>query len=199
MLLLARLLTARGFLFVGPAEANLLLNHGFVPVKTPQAFAFHKPTTAIVEAAEPAGESKRRRTVPQIGPPVMQSADLTLTKSDAASQRSPTSDGLRSLAEIRSIADRGNLSEAARRCEEYMSYADPSADTLHLLGLIPDASGDCSRAAENYRMALYLDPYHHESLIHLALLLQKNGDTAGSKLLTQRARRLNLADTKQYV
>ena len=36
-------------------------------------------------------------------------------------------------------------------------------------------------AAEAYRKALYLDPNHHEALVHLALLLAKQGDRAGAR------------------
>jgi chemotaxis protein methyltransferase WspC len=175
------------------------LNHGFVAVKISQTYAFHKPTTATGQAAETAGASKRRRAVPRIGHPALPIAAPILSKCDAAPQRSPTRDCLPSLGEIRCIADRGNLADAARDCEKYISHGNPSADALHLLGLIHDASGDWGRAAELYRKALYLDPYYYESLVHLALLLQKNGDTAGAKLLDQRIRRLNHADTKQHV
>ena len=193
---LARALTARGFLFVGPSEANLLLSHGFVPVKTPRAFAFHKPTTPTADVAEPAGALKRRPTLPQIGRPQIRASSVT--KTDAASQRSHTIN-LPSLTEIQSIADRGDLAEAARHCEQFVGHRNSSADALHLLGLIHDASGDWSRAAEHYRKALYSDPQHFDSLVHLALLLQKNGDGAGAQLLDQRIRRLHQAETKQRV
>ena len=41
-----------------------------------------------------------------------------------------------------------------------------------------------------YRKALYLDPNHYDTQIHLALLMEKQGDPAGAQVLRNRARRL---------
>jgi chemotaxis protein methyltransferase WspC len=49
--------------------------------------------------------------------------------------------------------------------------------------------GDLPRAAECYRKVLYLDPNHSETLLHLALLSEKQGDIAGAQRLRERARR----------
>ena len=65
-----------------------------------------------------------------------------------------------------------------------------SPDALLLLGLISDASGNASAAAGYYRQLLYLEPAHSDGLGHLALLLKKQGDVSGAKVLTDRLRRL---------
>ena len=58
------------------------------------------------------------------------------------------------------------------------------------MGLVRDATGNHSEAATYYRKALYLDPNHYDTQIHLALLLEKSGDPAAAQILRNRARRL---------
>jgi chemotaxis protein methyltransferase WspC len=89
------------------------------------------------------------------------------------------------------MADQGLLAEAAKGCEAHLRETGPTPDALHLLGLISDAAGDFRAAAEYYRKTLYLAPDHHEALGHLALLLKKQGDAAGAKILVDRLRRLD--------
>ena len=94
------------------------------------------------------------------------------------------------------LADQGRLVEAAKACEDHLQKHGPSAQAFHLLGLIRDASGNLSEAADYYRKALYLDQNHHEALVHLALLLEKQGNEAGSQVLRIRARRHELTGKK---
>ena len=54
-----------------------------------------------------------------------------------------------------------------------------------------DASGEPD-AIDYYRKALYLEPDHYESLVQMALLLQKNGDVARAGTFKSRARRTKL-------
>ena len=65
----------------------------------------------------------------------------------------------------------------------------PSAEALYLTGLIHGATGLDARAEDAFRKALYLQPDHTESLMHLALLLDAKGDAAGARLMRQRASR----------
>ena len=92
--------------------------------------------------------------------------------------------------QVRSLADRGHLAEAARLCESYLRDHGSSAEGQHLLGVIREATGNHQEAATYYRKALYLNPNHREALAHLALLLERQGDSAGARLLHDRARRL---------
>ena len=63
-----------------------------------------------------------------------------------------------------------------------------------LLGLIRDASGNSADAIEAYRKSLYVDPVHRDTLVHLALLLERTGDTVGARLIQRRIRRLQHRD-----
>ena len=88
------------------------------------------------------------------------------------------------------FADQGRFVEAVRCCEEYLRRNGPAAQAFYLMGLVRDATGSHPEAAESYRKALYLDPDHHEALIHLAFLMEKQGSTAAALTLRERARRV---------
>jgi chemotaxis protein methyltransferase WspC len=88
------------------------------------------------------------------------------------------------------LADRGRFAEAAACCEDLMRQYGPSAKLFYLKGLLCDAAGDPVAASSFYRKALYLDPSHHETLIHFAFLIEQQGDLSGARVLRNRARRL---------
>ena len=177
---LQRLLGAPGVLFVGPSESGLVLNHDFVWARVPFAFAF------------------RRRTNPT--PAVQQScaSGRASTASIAAvADTPPHSD--RPIDDAGRLADQGRLEEATRCCEEHLRQYGPSAQVYHLIGLISAAAGRLAEADQYYRKALYLDPHHHDTLLHLALLLEKRGSRGDAGVLRARISRLprNLADVRE--
>jgi len=93
------------------------------------------------------------------------------------------------IEQARDLANQGKLVEALKCCEQNLRSQPASADTLHLVGLLHDAAGRVREAAEHYRKALYLDPQHPEALVHLAVVLQKQGDARGAQRLLERANR----------
>lgn len=58
------------------------------------------------------------------------------------------------------------------------------------MGVIRAAAGDLLAADQCYRKALYLDQNHHDALVHLGLLLEKQGDAPGARVLRDRLLRL---------
>jgi chemotaxis protein methyltransferase WspC len=193
---LSRMLSPTGILFVGSSETGLFPKPSFVPVKAPMAFAFRKAgvaATAEVRAthqrsAPPRSTTTRhdpgvmantegRRTHQKVDPPVQQVAsrgeDLSKTTLQTAAR----------------LADDGRFAEALQMCEEQRRLHGPSAAGFHLQGLIHDARGHHVEAAANYRRAVYLDPFHHEALTHLALVMEKWERKAEAQLLRARARR----------
>lgn len=195
---LARLLTQNGILFVGPSEANLLLSNDFASMNCRRAFAFHRAAAPPASEQGAAGAAKRRGEAGRVIPPRSAAVTTPAAKPPSSPLLVLARDKKLSIDAIRSMADQGQLAEAARRCEEYLLDAEPSAEALHLLGLIRDASGNLPEAANYYRKTLYLDPTHHQALIHLALLLEKQGDKAGAKVLADRARRLEGRAGRQH-
>ncbi len=192
---LLRLLGPDGALFVGPSETGLLPRQKLASAQRPMAFAFRRMAPAVL--GQPAA-----RVAARLAPSTSGTASRPATRAarrpatEAAQPRPPGSDarGI-ALATSQALADQGRLAEAAAACEQFLRESGGSADAYCLLGLIREAAGDKSTAAMLFRKALYLEPRHGESLAHLALLLERQGDAHGAHLLRKRLRRLDDAET----
>lgn len=185
--LLRGLLAPDGVLFVGHSEAGLMAANGFASAKIPMAFAFRKAQAQAakpkVEPAPPRPLHRQKPAPGRVQPLEPPRAPVVRPQIAQPAQRGPTID------ELRRIADSGRLGEAAQGCEAHIREFGPSPDVFVLLGLIRDAAGDPSGAANYYRKALYLEPASSEALHHLALLLKQQGDETGAKLLEERLQR----------
>jgi chemotaxis protein methyltransferase WspC len=184
-----RLLAPSGVLFVGPVEQPLVLNHGFVSANMSKASACRKGDQTV-RGPGLARLSRRRPILAGLSsngaaqPPLRAGSG---SKSPPAARPSPSL--LPDLETARNLADAGRLDEAAEICEAHLRQSRVSAQAYYLLGLVRDARGDAS-AIDCYRKALYLEPNHYESLLQMALLLQKNGDPARALAFQSRAQRI---------
>jgi len=190
---LGRLLAPGGILFVGPAEIPLALENGFASTGIPMAFACWKLGAAAAGFAtsrtRAARAAKFAPTYPAPLPARLPREQFLLrggpgSLPQAGAPRTVPVD----LALARTLADRGNLKEAAEICQAYLRRHGPSAQAYFLLGLMHDATGH-THAADYYRKALYLQPDHYETLWQMALLSQKNGDLAQARAFKRRAQR----------
>ena len=199
---LLRLLGPDGALFVGPSETGLLPRHKLASAQWPMAFAFRR------QAPKPLGKVTGKFTaMPALATVAPASATATRrattggraaaatqgrSRGSAGGATPPIVHGKPSaLAMGHALADQGRLAEAAAACEQHLRDEGASAQAYCLLGLIREAAGDKVAAAVLFRKALYLDPRHAESLAHLALLLERQGDAHGAHLLRKRLRRLD--------
>ena len=202
--MLTRLLVPGGYLFLGPSETTLPPRDEYVSLKIPMAFAFRKEKSVSQVTQQEVARRVRRLpsvnfSVASIASPVpVPSHARPHTPRKAAShshplpalpQPVPQARPEARLDEAQRLADRGALTEAAEFCRSHLREFGPSARAYYLLGLVQDADGKRSEAAAAYRRALYLDPNHDETLVHLALLLEQQHDPAGAKVLYDRARR----------
>jgi chemotaxis protein methyltransferase WspC len=187
---LGRLLTPSGLLFVGPSETGLLLDHGFISAGIPLAFAFRQNVSS-----GPQPRTRRRAAAPAIAATKTVPAKASKPASIARPQpRSIPAEKTAAAADhwieqAQRLANQGKLVEALKYCEQNLRNQPASAETYHLIGLLHDAAGRVLEAAEHYRKALYLDPRHSEALVHLAVVLQKQGDAVGAQRLFERANR----------
>jgi chemotaxis protein methyltransferase WspC len=196
---LNRLLPPTGVLYVAPAETALPASHGLVSTNEPLAFAFRK--AGMIQPAP-----KRKAAVP-VRPPMPQRSGVQVAPALHAARAvfgapmvaplarpnpGRSADPAVDLNEAALLADQGHFVEAATRCEAHLRRSGPSVTAFYLMGLVRDATGKHSEAAAYYRKALYLDPNHYDTQIHLALLMEKEGDSAGAQVLRNRARRLEL-------
>jgi chemotaxis protein methyltransferase WspC len=192
---IARFLAPGGVLFVGPAEQPFVLDQGFVSAQIPMAFACrHASHAARVRERAP-------RQAPRIDRPRGTRAPSARTAREIQSNPLPRRSGptettgpvmptVSGLERARKLADAGHLREAAELCECHLREHGASAHAYFLIALIRDAAGDES-AADYYRKALYLEPNHYESLMHLALLLERSGEKNRARAYRERAQRLN--------
>jgi chemotaxis protein methyltransferase WspC len=191
---LGRLLTPSGLLFVGPSETSLLLDNGFASAGIPLAFAFRR------RGGSGPQPRSRRRELPATLAVKTTRAKPSKPTSIARPQPEPVPAANTAAAtehwmeKAHRLANQGKLVEALEYCEQNSRHQPASAETYHLIGLLHDAAGRMPEAAEHYRKALYLDPHHAEALAHLAVALQKRGDTQGAQRLLERANRRLSAD-----
>jgi chemotaxis protein methyltransferase WspC len=201
---LERLLTSNGTLFVAPSETGLLLCHDFVSAKIPLAFAFRKSGAGLPRDPKPAARRAGRSTRFPVAPPApatrtsrrptrenLVPTGKTLTNAPPPLESTDRQAGVHAgLDEAVRLANQGSFAEAATCCEQHVRQYGPSANAFHLLGLVRDAAGNPADASKYYRKALYLDPEHHETLVHFAFLVEQQGDRAGAQVLRNRARRV---------
>jgi chemotaxis protein methyltransferase WspC len=196
--LLARLLAAKGTVFVGPSEAAPLLGNGFVSSRIPGAFAFRRadvlrPGGKVVAAKQTATPMQRQTTGAQLRsvaetPPAAGSG-LPL----ASVPRLPESHTMNVpdwVGAASQLADAGRLAEAMEVCDRGLAGEQPCAQAYHLKGVLHDALGDGEEAIAHYRKALYLDPHHQDALLQLGAALLKNGDRDAAQQLFNRVARL---------
>jgi chemotaxis protein methyltransferase WspC len=191
--ILRRLLGTRGVLFVGPAESGLLLRHGFVSSKAALAFGFHMRGAQTEQPRRTAPLPPRRGRI--TAPESLRPRGATVPSTPAPPRAPPVAvDPLGAIEKAERLADQGRLAEAMRASEDVLRSHGPSARAFQLSGLICNASGDLAGAAVYFRKALYLDANDAQSLIHLALLLEKQGDLAGARRLRSRLQRVDVKD-----
>ena len=186
---LTRATHASGALFVGPAEASLLTRHG-LRAMAPHAFGFYigrKPVAprALPAHATPATAWVARPRPAPVAPPREPMRAHPVAPSPVVAPP-PDSEGLEAL---RRLADRGPASEALAACERWLATHAPTAQVYGLQGMLHDSLGQPRQAEAAYRKALYLEPSHAESLVHLAALLEAQGDLEGARRLQARSAR----------
>lgn len=97
------------------------------------------------------------------------------------------------LNRARSSADSGELNGAMDACQVYLNRYRPDAEVYCLMGLISEAAHRPREAENFYMRALYLDPGHHETLIHTALLYESRREKEKAELFRKRAERARQA------
>ena len=130
-------------------------------------------------------------------PAASRQAHRPLKPSAAPAERSSRPTNLqmpRLLEAAANLANEGRFAEATPMCEEHLRVQGPSAEAFYLLGLVKDATGDKAGALAFYRKALYLDAHHQDALVHMALLLEQQGNVTSAAALRQRARRTPQAE-----
>ena len=184
-----------GVLFIGPAEGSLLGRHGMRSIGVPQSFAFSRHAEPVkpepVFAPIPAPPPPRTAATLPVRP-----RPFSTVNTQVVPIKTPPSDANTLLSRIATLANEGKSAEARAACEHYLNNHPPAAQVFYWLGLLSDVSGSALEAQGFYRKALYLEPQHPQALMHLAALLESQGDTAGARRLQARAARSERADSE---
>lgn len=180
-----------GVLFIGPAEGSLLGRLGMRSIGIAQSFAFSRqgmpdpePLPAFVPAPLPVPQPLRNPP-----PAPVRSRPFARVAPLQAAPAISGADTAALLANIAVLADEGKSADARAACESYLCSHEPVAQVFYWLGLLSDVAGNTLEAQGFYRKALYLEPQHPEALMHLAGLLQAQGDAMGARRLQERAAR----------
>jgi len=188
---LKRLTHVDGVLFIGPAEGSLLGRFGMRSIGIAQSFAFSRqnapqpvPIATFVPTPLPVRQPVRSMT-----PPPVRSRPFATVTPLPAPTKAANPDAAALLANIAALANEGKSAEARAACDRYLRSHEPVAQVFYWLGLLSDVTGRVLEAQGFYRKALYLEPQHPDALMHLAALLQSQGDTAGARRLQARAAR----------
>ncbi|MEI9405740.1 CheR family methyltransferase [Mesorhizobium argentiipisi] len=183
MICLKDLLAKDGLLLVGPAEAALPRLHGFISAEWPLAFAFLKSERVNTAAPRVSAGIPVRPPIPKVN---RSKPALPRPAIGVQAPTKPLDQVSESLIAVERIANAGRVKEAQEVALAHLKTFGPSAEIFYLLGLVQDADGAAPEAAQSYRKALYLAPNHREALVHLALLLRKQGDHSGAEALAGR-------------
>ncbi|QVM92551.1 chemotaxis protein CheR [Pseudomonas entomophila] len=184
---LKHLTHAHGVLFIGPAEGSLLARLGMRPVGIAQSFAYVRQ--------EPMPTAPVSRSLPAVRPIAPPPKVVVLPTRSVRPIPAPTptveprESEAQLLGAIARHANTGDSEQARAGCERYLRQYAPKAQVYYWLGLLSDTEGDAAQAITHYRKALYLEPQHPETLVHLAALLASQGDEAGARRLQERAAR----------
>jgi chemotaxis protein methyltransferase WspC len=181
------LLHEDGLLFTGHSELMLFLEAGFKQFDYPQGFACRKgglPRESIFGQWQIATEAVA--TIPQARKPSRR-APASASKPLRIPQPAPPSSG---IVEAGQLADRGELAAATAICERLVSNGSQDPNVYSLLGVISESGGRLEAAEDLFRKALFLDPNHYQSLVHMSLICEHHGDINGSRRYRVRAGRV---------
>jgi len=190
VLVLERLLKEDGAIFVGPAEAGLMLRNTLESAAIPLAFAFRKKRAKVKPANVARASLPPLRTAPPAMAHKTAAVRAPVVRKPVVAAVPPQKNTASQLQQALQLADQGRLNEAADLCAAHLKEHGPSADAFYLQGLISDARGDSAAAIQQYRKAIYLQPAHQEALGHLAALMEMQGDHSGAERIMRRAQRL---------
>ncbi|MCF6322770.1 MAG: chemotaxis protein [Gammaproteobacteria bacterium] len=202
------LLAPDGVLFVGHAEANNNVNSLFESLRLRGAFAFVKkdgdenrsignydkrfhefskkhgailPVNSQHASTDQVSKSSNRNK-----PFSAYMGSGTSTSTSSSYEAKKHEEALVSKAQ--ELADEGTLEEAEILCLDLIARFS-NADAYYLLGLVYEASNRQDMAESMFRKTIYLVPDHARALVHLALHVERNGDSNEAQSLRRRALR----------
>ncbi len=203
------LLASEGVLFLGHAETGRMAQGLFVSAGVAGAFAYRKEasTTSRPQPSETDLSGVMQSLTEERSSVVADGGDSVLrieerlpqapvppsgSSLDSTADSTPELGGCyeQQLAEIEQLADCGELAQASQLCEALLAQRPDIARCHYLQGIIHLAGQQDEAAVEAFRRALYLQPDHYQSLVHLSALAEKRGDANAAQNYRARAQRI---------
>jgi len=172
------LLVPDGLLILGAAEPAILKGE-WLPAGAASVFAIRRGVRVVDKAishrksvykniAQPSG---RPRT--PSAPPAVKNADSSQPNIQVSTQ---TLEDV--LHEAGVLANGHRYTDAFALCHTHEKNNGPSPELFFLMGILHQSAGDLDRAEGCFHKTLYLDGFHEEALLSLALLASQRGDTS---------------------
>jgi chemotaxis protein methyltransferase WspC len=186
-----------GLLFTGHSELMTFLKAGYQRVDHPQSFACRKAGPRLVA---PGSSPERAPTSQGPTPPETEAAAtihlarkrrrIALAVAGRPLKAPLAAPPPASIEEAGQLADRGELGAATTMCERLLAEGTQDPEVYSLLGVISECGEKLEAAEDLFRKALFLDPDHYQSLLHMSLLYERRGDIDGSHLYRAHAGRV---------
>jgi chemotaxis protein methyltransferase WspC len=175
-----------GLLFVGHAEQMIRGSSPLRVVEASHAFALGKQGSGPVpETPAPAVGRLPTRSVASsvpLTPPVARA-------SDAVPAPAARNEREESVQTARDLADEGRAAEGEAMVRSVIARRGLSADAVELLAMIRMSVNDTAGAKRLFEQAVYLEPSRSTSLLQLAIISERSGDTRRAASYWERARR----------
>jgi chemotaxis protein methyltransferase WspC len=198
---IVRLLAADGCLAVGHAESINADDPQFRPEGAVEHFLYRRVQVAegsVTDSAfsppvfgRPAVDDGRAEFLVPCSHTIPSAKSGNCDDEDCVTRAESTTiaSAIVSLERARELADAGRVEEALAACRAQLASGQPSAELLCLLGILHHARCDDDKAAEFFEKSLYLSPNNAETLLHLMVLRQGQGDVRRAALLRRRLER----------
>lgn len=203
------LLKFNGILFMGHAENGEYINKHFKRAGYAKAFAYYRNDYQVMKNPPPESllppvilaqaldsDPYRRRVDHAVQPPAPIFIDSEQSQAQPLDEQADSSENGDLWLKVSALADSGKLEEATVLCQEYLDTHHSSAQGYYLLGLIMEAQGNHNEVERCYRKAIYLNPDHHEAIIHLSLHMARFGNKNAANRLQDRANRVKARSKK---
>lgn len=189
--LIKKLLKPEGYLIVGPAEAQLATNAGFIPESRFNAYAFSLNT--VSEYAPPRRLVASKDELEQLMNEMSHFRDQVNVVNHVPKEENDQNNHHEKselIKEATIMANNGNYNQAIQLCHTYLFKYGINGEVFFLLGLIQHSRGLEEEAELYFRKVIYLIPKHYEALVYLGLLAEKENNFTKAQRFFERAQKL---------
>jgi chemotaxis protein methyltransferase WspC len=181
------LLKHNGIVFTAIDEISVFIDNGFVSIGNSDIPAFRFQTDeSHHEEIKPRKKGFKDRFVKihtslKINPKSQISSEF---------ESNIFSNNVNSIERIQKLIDSKKYQSALDYCIDYNANNVNDPNGYYLLGIIYEQLKILDKAEEFFHKALYLEPYHYETLIHLVLIFENKGWNDRASMLKRRLDRI---------